>query len=94
MNTNLNKPSDDRYLRTTSFYVAAYLFSKNCELVNVDKTNDPKRAEFIFLNNPETDLLAHIFNFAKDQEPDLQVNVRSFITAIKNLKNLLYQKEE
>lgn len=95
-NRNINKhPLDsERYLRTNSFYAAVFLYAKGCELVDVDKTVDPKRAEFVFINNPETELQFHIFNFAKDQEPDLQINVRSFITAIKNLKTLLYQQEE
>lgn len=86
--------SDERYFRTTSFYTAAYLYSKDCELINIDKTADPKRAQFVFANNPEIEILVNIFNFAKDNDPDLQVNARSFITAIKNLKTLLYQQDE
>ena len=85
---------DDRYFKTSSFYTAAYLYTKDCELINVDKTIDPKRAQFVFINNPQLDILVDIFNFAKDPEPDLLVNVRAFITAIKNLKTLLYQQEE
>lgn len=85
--------TDERYFKTSSFYTAAFLYSKDCELINVDKTINPKRAQFVFLNNPQLDILVDIFNFAKDLEPGLQVNVRTFITAIKNLKTLLYQQE-
>lgn len=95
-NQKINRAPNDseRYLRTSNFYAAAYLYTKACELINVDKSVDSKRAEFVFVSNPETALFFHIFNFAKDQEPDLQINVRTFITAIKNLKTLLYQQEE
>ena len=55
---------DDRYFRTSSFYTAAYLYTKDCELINVDKTIDPKRAQFVFINNPQLDILVDIFNFA------------------------------
>jgi hypothetical protein len=85
---------EDRYFKTSSFYTAAYLYAKDCELINIDKTADPRRAQFVFINTPELDILVNIFNFAKDNDPDLQVNSRSFITAIKNLKTLLYQQDE
>lgn len=84
---------DDRYFKTSSFYTAVYLICKECELIDVERTSESKRAQFVFLNNEELALQVQIFNFAKDQEPDLQVNVRTFITAIKNLKTLLYQQE-
>jgi hypothetical protein len=86
--------SDDRYFKTSNFYTAVYLYAKDCELINIDKTADPKRVQFVFINNPEVEILVNIFNFAKDNDPDLQVNSRSFITAIKNLKTLLYQQDE
>ena len=34
MNTDINKKSDDRYFRLTSFYTSCFLFSKGLELVN------------------------------------------------------------
>ena len=83
---------NDRYFRTTSFYTAAFLFAKDQTLVNIDKTNDPKRAQFVFLNSPELELLLQTFNYAKENSLDVLVDARKFVTAIKMLKDKLYQE--
>lgn len=88
---NLHKPSDDRYFRTNSFNLASFLFAKGYELAGIDKTSNPRRAEFIFINSIELESLAHEFNFANDSSPEIQINSRSLFTAIKQLKNILYQ---
>lgn len=87
---NKNK-DDDRYFRTQNFYAACYLFSKGFELANIDKTNDPKRACFVFRNSPELEIELHLFNFAKDNSPELLINVRTIFSAMKQLKSALYQ---
>jgi len=38
-----------KYFRTNNFYLAAFLFSKNLELVSIDKT-DPKKCVFVFVD--------------------------------------------
>lgn len=83
---------DDRYFRTSSFYTAVFLFTKDQTLVNVDKTIDPKRAQFVFLDSPELQLLLHDFNYAKEDSTDVLVDARKLITAIKMLKDKLYQE--
>lgn len=91
MNKNTNKPSDDRYFRTNNFNTAAFLFAKGFELAGVDKTKNPKRADFIFPNSVELDIAVHEFNFAKDSSPEILINARTLFSAIKQLKNILYQ---
>lgn len=82
---------DDRYYRISSFYVAAFLFAKGMELVNVDKITDPKRAQFVFRDTPERELFLDIYNFSKEDNPEAMVDARKFVTAIKMLKDKLYQ---
>lgn len=92
MNENRNKNQDDRYFRTSSFYVAAFLFAKGLELVSIDNTSDKKRSEFVFLDTPERELLLQSFNFGKENSMEVMVDVRKFVTAIKMLKDKLYQQ--
>lgn len=94
MNTedkNLNKYDSDRYYRTNQFNVAAFLFAKGFEIAGVDKTINPRRADFIFPNSVELEIAVHEFNFAKDSSPEILVNARTLFSAIKQLKNILYQ---
>jgi hypothetical protein len=85
-----NKYSD-KYFRLTNFYLAAFLFSKGMELVNIDRT-DPKRSEFVYLDTPEREQLVQNFNFASEDSPESLVDVRKFVMAIKMLKDKLYQE--
>lgn len=82
---------DDKYFRISSFYVAAFLFSKGLELVNVDKITDPKRAYFVFQDTPEREIFLRSYNFGKENEPDTMIDVRKFVMAVKTLKDKLYQ---
>lgn len=82
----------DHYFRTTNFYTACFLFVKGLELVNIDATIDPKKAFFIFLDTPEREFLLKSFNFAQENSPEVVVDARKLITAIKTLKDKLYQE--
>ena len=88
---NLNAYQENRYFRTSSFYAAVFLFAKGQTLVNIDKVTDTKRAQFIFLDTPERELLLQSFNFAKEDSPEAMVDARKLIMAIKQLKDKLYQ---
>lgn len=83
--------NDYRYFQTSNFYAAAFLFAKNQTLVNIDKLADPKRAQFVFLNTPELETLLHNYNFAQEGSPETLIDFRKAVTAIKTLKDKLYQ---
>jgi len=85
--------TDDRYFKSTNFYLCAFLFSKGLELVNVDKLADPKRAIFVFRDTPDREFLVHQYNFGKEDSPDILVDARKLILAIKTLKENLYQNK-
>lgn len=88
-NKDLNK--DSRYFRLSSFYLAAFLFTKGLVLVNIDRTNDPKRAEFVFIDTPEREILINSFSFSREDSPEVTIDARKFVLAIKTLKEKLYQ---
>lgn len=83
--------SDNRYFRTTNLYTACWLYAKGFELANIDKTADPKRAQFVFPNSPELEAAVHIFLYSLDSSPELLINARKLFTSMKQLKNGLYQ---
>jgi alpha-D-ribose 1-methylphosphonate 5-triphosphate synthase subunit PhnH len=81
----------DKYFKTTNFYLASFLFAKGLELVNIDKITDSKRAFFVFIDSPEREIYLEAFNFGKENHPETIVDSRKLIVAIKNMKEKLYQ---
>lgn len=87
------KTQDSRYFKLTSFYAACFLFAKGLELVNIEEDpSNPKRSQFVFKDTPEREILIHNFNFAKEDTPEVMIDPRKFVIAIKTLKNGLYQE--
>ena len=81
---------NDKYYKTNNFHLAAFLFAKGLELVNIDRT-DPRKCLFVFANHPELELLLRVFNFAGNDDPAVMVDARKLIYAIKKLKDGLYE---
>jgi len=81
----------NKYFRTNNFYLAAFLFAKGLELVNIDRT-DTKKCAFVFVETPERDFLLGAFNFGKENQSDVMVDARKLIFAVKTLKDKLYQQ--
>jgi len=88
----MNNKNNDRYFRLTSFYLAAFLFAKGMELVNIDKTNS-RRSQFVFLDTPEREMFMQNFNYAVEDFSEVMVDARKLVMAIKTLKEKLYQEE-
>lgn len=69
---------------TSDFYTAVFLLAREYKLVGINKT-DPRRFRFVFEDQKDrAKLLEDFFNGATTVEP------RGFITAIKELKSLMY----
>ena len=83
--------NEDKYFKTSSLYLAAFLFAKGLELVNIDKISDSKRAHFVLTDSPLREYLVGVFNYAKEEDAEVQVDPRKLVQAIKTLKDKLYQ---
>ncbi len=83
--------NQNRHFKISNFYIAAFLFSRGMELANIDKTSNPKRAHFVFVDSSERESLLNSFNYSKENSEEIMVDARKFITAIKALKEKLYQ---
>ncbi len=83
--------SDDRYFKTSSWNTALFLFVKGeMELADIDKTSNPKRATFVFLDRPERSDLLRAFDYGKDDDPAVMVDARKMMLATRQLKEKLY----
>jgi hypothetical protein len=71
--------------------LASFLFAKGCDLLNIDRTTNEKRATFVFDNTTEVEELVYEFNFAKENDESVLVDARKLIYATKSLKEKLYQ---
>jgi hypothetical protein len=91
MGNNETEIQNGRYFRLSNFYLAAFLFAKGMELANVDKITDPKRAQFVFVDEPIREALVGSFNFGKEDDEEVLVDARKLVAAIKTLKDKLYQ---
>lgn len=72
---------------TDHFNLSAYLISKECNLIDTDRTN-PKRVIFIFEYSEKLKMLKEKFLSYK-----AQVEPNRFCSAQKNLKQLIYQNK-
>lgn len=80
----------NKKLFLSNFYAASFLSAKEILLLDINRDN-PKRCQFIFEKSPETEKLLEIFNFAKPDDPEVMIDARKMVIAIKSLKDKLYQ---
>jgi len=81
-----------RSFRTSSFYLAAFLYASGGELISLDRIENQRRAEFVFKSSTELERVAHDFDFAPENSGAAVVDARKLIYAIKTLKDKLYQR--
>jgi hypothetical protein len=79
-----NQPDNSNNFATSDFYAAAFLVAKGYELFGINKA-DSRRFRFIFSDEPDRAHLvsAYLAGF-------VEVNAKAFVTAIKELKSLMY----
>ena len=75
--------------KTSNFYLASYLIAKNALLAGIDRLS--VRCEFILKSSEDLKPLIEGFNFAREDQAVVKVDARKMITAIKGLKEKLYQ---
>ena len=78
-----NQPDNNNFT-TSDFYAAAFLVAKSYRLLGINKA-DSRRFRFIFTDEPDRPQLVSAF-FAGL----VDVNAKEFVSAIKELKSLMY----
>jgi len=78
-----NQPDSNNFI-TSDFYAAAFLVAKGYKLLGINKA-DSRRFRFIFTDEPyRAQLVSGYFAGL------VEVNTKAFVTAIKELKSLMY----
>ena len=77
--------------RTSNFYLAAFLHSKEIELIDIDRTGGSRRVAFVFAESTERERNVHAFNFSPEGGDAAKIDARKLISSIKALKEKLYQ---
>lgn len=70
--------------QTSDFYIAAYLKASDIVLLRTDRSN-PQKVLFVFTDSKDRQVLTEDFLFGR-----ALTDPRKFISAIKELKQLLY----
>ncbi len=81
---NMKNQPDNNNFTTSDFYAAAFLTAKGYKLLGINKA-DSRRFRFIFADEPDRPQLVSAY-FAGL----IEVNAKAFVTAIKELKSLMY----
>lgn len=80
------KNEKDKKFVLADFYLAAFLKAKGFRLLNIRwKKNHPQRALFVFEDKENRASLVEDFLFGR-----VQIEPKSFVSAIKELKQLLH----
>ena len=82
---------NDKYFSSANLYLSAFLFAKGLELVNCDKTTDPQKAQFIFIDSPLREQYIAAYNFGLKDDSQVKIDARILIAAIRQLKNMVHQ---
>ena len=86
MKTIKNK---DKYYRQSSFPLVNFLFSHGEQVVGINATDRPGQKEFAFISTARLEELVEIYLYGPKDHPDLQVNVRDYEQARRQLLDLL-----
>jgi hypothetical protein len=79
----------DRYFRSTSFPLVAFLFTKGQQIAAINVTDNPSKKEFSFMLTPILEELVELFKFGDRDDPQLLVNVHSYEQARRELLDRL-----
>ena len=72
------KIDKDRYFRSSSFPLVAFLFAKGEQVAGIFPTENPSKKEFSFVSSPHLEELAHIYQFGDRNDPELLVLARLY----------------
>ncbi|HWA51850.1 MAG TPA: DUF5659 domain-containing protein [Patescibacteria group bacterium] len=85
--------NENKNFKSANFYLSCFLIAKDLELLDIEKNNTRnRRSQFVFSDTAKLRKLVRNFNFSKNQNSEVLVDARVLISAIKTLKDKLYQE--
>ena len=82
------KDKNEKQFLTEDFYLAAFCLASDLNLLSIDKSN-PRRFSFVFQDCEKREKMVADFLFGR-----ARVEPKKFVSAIKDLKQLLHQSYE
>ncbi len=79
----------DRYYRSSSFPLVAFLFAKGEQVAGINPTDNPSKKEFSFISSPRLEELVELFKFGERRDPELLVSVHLYEQARRELLDRL-----
>ncbi len=65
----------DRYFKSASFPLVAFLFAKGEQVAGINPTDNPTKKEFSYILTPRLQELVDLYKFGDRNDPELLVNV-------------------
>ncbi len=75
--------------KLSNLYAAAFLLANGLELTGIEKIS-PKKANFTFKSATRVATLLNEYNYSLPNSTECLLDARTFVTAIKSLKERLY----
>ena len=79
----------DRYIRSTSFPLVLFLFSKGAQVAGVNPTDDPDKKEFALVRTDTLEELIDLYKWGSRDDPRLLVPVHTYEQARRELLDVL-----
>ena len=83
------KKDSNKYCRYASFPLVNFLFAHEEQVVGVNATDRPGQKEFAFVSTARLEELVENYLYGPKDHPDLQINVRDYEQARRQLLDLL-----
>jgi len=83
------KTHRERYLTTSAFNLAVFLFANDQQISGINRTNDSERQDFVFVKNEFLEELVNLYKFGQKNNDRLLVNVHRYEQARQELLSLL-----
>ena len=80
---------EDKTYITNNLYLSCFILCKKYPLIDIEKGGGGK-SNFVFLNDGTLEGIVKDYDFALENSPEVMVDVRSFVSAIKQMKEKLY----
>ncbi len=83
------KKDSNRYFRSSSFSLVAFLVTKGEQIAGINPTDNPSRKEFMFIATPRLEELVSLYKFGDRNDPELLVSAQLYEQARRELMDRL-----
>ena len=90
----MEKQNNNKMIKTTNIWIASFLKAKGYEPLLEKNPDYDNLINFCFPDTPEISLLLSQFPITSEPDPLFQIDVRTYIKALKELKDKVFMFKE